>query len=79
MERRTATGLLLAGNEESHTGAHGYPLLALAIAAIAGIAIGFGAWALAEGRSGAPPKPASSELSGGTGATWRSHIEVLRE
>jgi hypothetical protein len=79
MERRAATGLLLAGNGESHTGAEGYPLLALAIAAIVGMAIGYGAWALAEGPSEAPPKPASSALPSRTGAVPRSHIEVLRE
>jgi proteasome lid subunit RPN8/RPN11 len=61
-----------------------YPLVALVIAAIVGVAIGFGLWSLAEGGGGA-----QSSRSGGTTSvkTHRArpapepenHIEVLRE
>ncbi len=62
-----------------------YPLLALAIAALIGLGVGFGLWSVAEdgGGSGNPragrTAPASTHRSQPAAARPESHIEVLHE
>jgi proteasome lid subunit RPN8/RPN11 len=62
----------------------GYPLVALVIAAIVGVAIGFGLWSLAEGGGAAQPSrrggatPAKTHRAKPAPAA-ENHIEVLRE
>lgn len=60
----------------------GYPLLALAIAALIGVILGFGIWSLAEGVAGAQPSPRADRATSvridrkKSASTPKSHSEA---